>query len=107
MKIKEEREVSDKNLEKAISIRFGRHYPAMSIMNALGGYPSTEWMVIRQFSPIEMIEEAMKRGIDVAAIVPCMADTCKCGECVPTVGETKLYEAAMKKIEERCQESEG
>jgi len=100
MVIKETSRVTDKDLLKAISIRFCRHFPAMNMVNAIGGYPSTEWKIIRNFNPIEMIEEAEKRGLDLSELETSLASCSCCWSCVVDSPIYKVVKAAQKTPQE-------
>lgn len=58
--------VSDAALIKAIELRCSECFPAMNIANALAGYETIEWKIVRAFSLVDMVREARKRGIDLS-----------------------------------------
>lgn len=81
--------VSDKDLLKAVSIRFDRHFPAMNLARAFGGRgKSVPWTIMEQYKPSEILKEISERGLDISSLEVAMAD-CSC--CPRLVVNSKLY----------------
>jgi len=64
MKIVKEMEPLDSDIIEAIKIRTSECFGAMSIANAMAGYQSNSWYLIRNYSLDELKEEAKKRGLN-------------------------------------------
>jgi len=65
MKIVKEMEPLDSDIIEAIEIRTSECFGAMSIANAIAGYQSDSWYLIRNYSLDELKEEAKKRGLKI------------------------------------------
>jgi hypothetical protein len=90
--------VSDAQLIKAIELRCSECFPAMNIANALGGYPSIEWKIVREFSLVDMVREANKRGIDLAGRKAAVGDQ--------LVTERPIYQEAIKILSEEGEDEQ-
>ena len=60
--------VSDAELLHAIELRCSECFGAMNFANALGGSETTEWKLVREYSFLVMVDEAIKRGLDVMGV---------------------------------------
>ena len=80
--------VKDEDLLKAISLRFGRHYPAMNMARAFGGAPSVPWSILEQYTPDQILEEAKERELDISELEASMT-SCDC--CPRLVVDSSLY----------------
>lgn len=65
MKLVTETAISDADLQRAIEIRVDRCFPAMNICNALAGTPTIAWQIIRQFTALQLFDEAIARGLPI------------------------------------------
>lgn len=68
------RPVTDAVLREAIEIRISECFGAMSIANAIGGREDDVWRLIRQVSLVEMIAEALDRGLPVREFKTAVGD---------------------------------
>lgn len=62
-------QLSDKEITEALSTLANECFPAMSVANSLSGKKDKNWMIIRQFSGIDLINEAQSRGIRTDKII--------------------------------------
>jgi len=89
MKLKQpDIEISDADLLEAVSLRFGRHFPAMNIARAFGGGYSIPWAILEQYKPAELLAEVNERGLDISELEASMA-SCTC--CPRLVVDSELY----------------
>lgn len=80
--------LTDNVLIQAIKLRFSECFPAMNIANALGGTEDASWKIVRTISPLDMIREAKKRGIDLSSMKASVSDK--------LIVESLLYDHAIK-----------
>lgn len=96
MKITETREhdVTDSELREAIELRHSDCFTAMAFCRGLeGGKLEVPWKLVEMFSPVELIQEAQKRGLDMSEWRPAIhRDN-------PLLVETDLYRAVMEHLE--------
>ncbi len=59
------KKVSKETIQEAIECIINKCFPAMNIANALGGYETLVWKLIREHSAKQLLEEARKEGIDI------------------------------------------
>jgi len=88
------RPITDAQLKQAIALRCSDCFPAMNIANALGGYPSAEWEIVRSFSLVDMVQEAKIRSIDLSALEAAVCG----GLVVETVIYKKAEEVLLKEV---------
>ena len=81
--------IDDRDLLKAMSLRFCRHYPAMEVARMFGGSPSTPWSILEKYTPKELLDEARERQLDIGQLETAMA---KCECCPRLVVESALFE---------------
>ena len=55
--------VSDETLMEALSILVSPVFGAMRMAHALAGYPSDRWRVLETFTPRQIVDEVIDRGI--------------------------------------------
>ena len=87
-----DRPISDASLIKAIELRCSECFPAMNLANQLGGYPSTEWEIVRTYSLVDMVREANKRGIDLTGRKAAVGDD--------LVTDRPIYQRAVEILSE-------
>lgn len=62
------REITDKDLTEAISLKCANCYGALSFANALGGYQDTPWQLCHKYPLKDLLEEAEQRNIDLSGV---------------------------------------
>ncbi len=87
--MKIEKKISDEDLLKGAALRFSRHFPALSMGNAVAGTTSDAWCVAR-LNALEILDEIDARGLDISAHKVAMSD-CPC--CHALVADAPLYKA--------------
>lgn len=61
--------IRDEDIKEAISLLCSPVFGALNIANALAGYQSTEWRLIRETRPLSNIfREALERNIDLSKL---------------------------------------
>jgi len=60
--------VSDETLVEALSILTSPVFGSMSMAHALSGYPSDKWRVLETYTPRQIVDEVIERGIDLDGI---------------------------------------
>lgn len=88
-----EKEITNKDLTKAISLKCANCYGAMSFANALGGYQDIPWQLCHKYPLKDLIEEAENRNIDLSNVNAAV-------EVMP-VKETMFYKRAKGLITEQ------
>jgi hypothetical protein len=84
---------TDKELQEAIELRCSECFPAMNIANSIGGNTkSIEWRLVRSFSLVELIKEAMLRGLPVEQFKSAVGGK--------PIKNTTIYLAAMRAIDD-------
>lgn len=66
--MKLEREVHNKDLIEAISLKCSNLYGAMAFANALGGSKTTSWELCYKYPLYDLIAEAEDRRIDLSIV---------------------------------------
>jgi hypothetical protein len=66
----------DGALLRAIALMRDRHFPALSLVNALAGMQTPEWRAIHQHGRAKLFAEARRRGLVIPDRAPCPC----CGE---------------------------
>jgi hypothetical protein len=61
-------DTTNASLIKAIRLKCENCYGAMSFANALGGYPSPQWILCHSYSLKDLLEEAKNRKLDLSQI---------------------------------------
>lgn len=61
--------VSDQILKEAIELRLNECWPAMNVCNALAGAQTEEWRVVREFTFVELLDEAKARKMPYLSFV--------------------------------------
>jgi len=84
------RELSVDDLRKAIELRFSRCFPALNLANALGGYQSAPWQAVREFTPVQLIADAVERGVPL--------DELECAVTHEYLPATSLYRLVYDKM---------
>lgn len=65
----ETRRVSDETLVEAIAIITSPVFGALVIANALGGYPNDTWQTIGTYTPRQIVDEIIARGINLDEVL--------------------------------------
>lgn len=58
-------EVSNAVLKEAIELRICECFPALNFANSLGGTETMAWKLVRKYGLVELVEEALDRGLPV------------------------------------------
>ena len=56
---------TDRDIQEAIQLRCNECFPAMNICNAIGGSQDTKWRLVREYSLVELIQEARERKLPI------------------------------------------
>jgi hypothetical protein len=62
------------DLVKAISLRCSPVFGSLSIANALGGSENDAWKVVRGFTLVQLVDEAVRRGVDLSEVKAACCD---------------------------------
>ena len=90
--MKVDKRISDENLLKGASLRFSRHFGALSMANRIGGEQTDAWLVAR-LHVLDILDEIEKRGLDISKQEVALSD-CEC--CPSLIIETLLYKLSQK-----------
>jgi hypothetical protein len=66
--------VRDDDLIQAIAIRCSPVFGALSMANALGGARTDAWRAVREFTLVQLVDDALTRGLDLTALKAACCD---------------------------------
>jgi hypothetical protein len=61
-------------LREAIRLRFSTVWPALNLANALAGYQSEAWKLVRKYSANELLDAAIEMGLDPTTMTGAVED---------------------------------
>ncbi len=88
---------SDQSLVGAVALRCSRVFPALNLVNALGGQQTMEWKIVRTYSLMGILAECDKRKLDLSKTMAKVEGG--------PVMETPAYLYARKKMAETATEA--
>lgn len=62
------RPVSDAALVEAVALLTSPVFGALSMANALAGYQSETWQVVHTYTPRQIVDEVISRGVDLDGV---------------------------------------
>jgi len=70
----ETKPVSTEDLTHAIELKCSPVIGSLNMANALGGRETTTWRLVREFTLIQLIDEAIERGVDLSILKAACCD---------------------------------